>query len=159
MSAAKHTPGRQCDECEGPCLQSVERVRNASAVQSLHIGQHVRHHDHKGTRVTGVVCGLMLDEGGQLVADIVLDAPIIIPARGGFSETRIHRQHLPAHELAPFDDRDELISELLAVARKCEQRLAAQKWVTDGPREALGPEAVLLVDLRAVIAKAAESAS
>lgn len=32
-------------------------------------------------------------------------------------EIRIWNQHVPAHELSPFDDRDELIAELLAACK------------------------------------------
>ncbi|WPG35156.1 hypothetical protein [Variovorax sp. EBFNA2] len=96
MSAAQDTPGH-------------------GIVISLHIGQRVRHRDYKGQRVTGIVHGLSLDSDRVLEADIVLDAPIVVPARN--EEDRalsIWRQHVPAHELAPFDDRDELIAEMLA---------------------------------------------
>lgn len=157
--SAQHTPGRQCDECEGHCLQPVQRAVDGRAVLSLTIGQHVRHRDYRGARVTGTIHGLLLDSEGVLTADIVLDAPIVIPASGRFAETYIHRQIIPAHELSSFDERDELIAELLQVAQQCEQRMAAQKWGTNGPREALPPEAVLLLDLRAAIAKATGGAS
>lgn len=80
---------------------------------SLRIGQHVRHRDYKGERVTGLVRGLSIDSDSVLQADITLDAPIIIPARSpDDDEIRIWRQSVPAHELTPFDDRDELIAEL-----------------------------------------------
>ncbi|BEP42239.1 hypothetical protein [Variovorax sp. V15] len=86
---------------------------------SLRIGQHVRHWDHRGQRVTGVVHGLCLDHDSVLQADIVLDAPIVIPAVNAEDhELRIWRQYSPAHELAPFDDRDELID----AAQRLEQR-------------------------------------
>lgn len=34
MNAAKHTPGRQCDECEGPCLRvaTIDDAMTALAV-------------------------------------------------------------------------------------------------------------------------------
>lgn len=123
---------------------------------SLRIGQRVRHRDFHGKRVTGVVRGLSVDnEDNALHADIVLDEAIVIPPiNADDRELRIYRQYVPAHELAPFDEREELIAALLGVAQRCEQRLAAEKWRTDGPREALAPEAVLLLDLRTAIAKA-----
>jgi hypothetical protein len=81
---------------------------------SLHIGQHVRHGDYKGERVTGEVRGLSLDRANVLHADITLDAPIIIPARNADDrEIHIWHQTVPAHELAPFDARDELIANLM----------------------------------------------
>lgn len=81
---------------------------------SLRIGQHVRHGDYKGERVTGHVRGLSIDGASVLHADITLDAPIIIPARGADDhEIRIWHQNVPAHELAPFDDRDDLIANLM----------------------------------------------
>ena len=82
---------------------------------NLSIGQRVRHHDYNGTRVTGVVRGISVSSERVLEADIVLDAPIVIPARGdGDREISIWHQHVAAHELAPFDDRDEVIAELAA---------------------------------------------
>lgn len=102
---------------------------------NLSIGQRVRHHGYNGTRVTGVVRGISVSSERVLEADIVLDAPIVIPARGeGDREIRIWHQHLAAHELAPFDDRDEVIAELRAalqamldyhddVAKAADQRL------------------------------------
>ncbi len=82
-----------------------------SAAINLHIGQRVRHRDHDGQRVTGMVRALGLEDS-VLMATIVLDEPIVIPASQDWREVRIHNQHVPAHELAPFDDRDELIAEL-----------------------------------------------
>jgi hypothetical protein len=79
----------------------------------LTIGQRVRHHDCQGRRVTGVVRGIALSADQVLEADIALDAPIVLPARGeGDREISIWRQHVSAHELTPFDARDELIAEL-----------------------------------------------
>jgi hypothetical protein len=128
---------------------------DAGVELSLCIGQRVRHRDYKGKRVTGVVRGLAVEgDDHTLMAQVVLDAPIVIPPGHGFDEISIWNQHAPAHEFSPFDDRDEVIADLLAVAQRCEQRLAAEKWLTDGPREALPPEAALLLDLRAAIAKA-----
>lgn len=84
----------------------------ASISIDLRIGQHVRHHNYQGKRVTGVVCALSVDTESGLMADLVLDAPIVIAADGEFQAISIHRQHIPAHELSAFDDRDELIAEL-----------------------------------------------
>jgi hypothetical protein len=132
----------------------------ACAEISLRIGQRVRHKDYQGKRVTGIVRGLFIDgDDHTLKAQVALDAPIIIPPGYGFDQINIWHQHIPAHELSPFDEREELIADLVKVAHRCEQRLAAQKWVTDGPREALAPEAVLLLDLRAAIANATGSAA
>lgn len=81
---------------------------------SLRIGQRVRHRDYMGERVTGEVRGLSIDSERVLHADITLDAPIIIPARNAEDrEIRIWHQLVPALELSPFDDRDELIANLM----------------------------------------------
>lgn len=86
---------------------------NAGVQISLHIGQRVRHRDYKGQRVTGEIRGLSVDSDRVLQADVALDAPIVIPPRSADDrEVSIWHQHLPAHELSPFDDRDELISAL-----------------------------------------------
>ena len=71
-TAAQHTPGRICDVCEGFCLQPVMPTDTGRATVSLHIGQRVRHRDHKGQRVTGVVRSLSVDSDGRLGADVVL---------------------------------------------------------------------------------------
>ena len=86
---------------------------NAGAEISIRIGQRVRHQDYQGQRVTGVVQGLTVEDRALMV-DIVLEAPIVIPASGDMREIKLYRQHVPVHELAPFDDRDELIAEMLA---------------------------------------------
>lgn len=123
---------------------------------SLRIGQRVRHQDYNGKRVTGTVRGLSVDGENALYADIALEEAIVIqPLNEDDHALRIYRQHVPAHELAPFDEREELIAALLDVARRCERRMAGEKWRTDGPRESLAPEAILLLDLRAAISKAA----
>lgn len=94
---------------------SAEQSPGVGIEISLRIGQHVRHRDYKGERITGTVRGLSIDTDRVLQADIVLDAPIIIPARSADDQAiRLWHQHVPAHELAPFDDRDELIAEMLA---------------------------------------------
>lgn len=43
---------------------------------------------------------------------IALDQPIVIPATADIREIQIYTQHVPAHEVAPFDALDELIAEL-----------------------------------------------
>lgn len=105
-------------------MSAANRAPESGCIEiSLRIGQHVRHRDYKGERVTGIVSGLSLDSDRVLQADIVLDAPIIIPARDADDrEIRIWRQHVPVHELRPFDDRDELIAELRLA---CEGLLSA----------------------------------
>ncbi|WP_447775673.1 hypothetical protein [Variovorax boronicumulans] len=103
MSTAQHAPGSGIDI-------------------SLRIGQHVRHRDHLGQRVTGVVRGLSIDRDSVLHADIVLDAPIVIPARSTDDRAiSIWHQHVPAHELAPFDDRDEQMAQALAALTQIER--------------------------------------
>ena len=94
-------------------MSAVQQTPVAGVEISLRIGQRVRHQDYQGKRVTGVVRGLSIDLENALMVDCVLDAPIVIPPGDGFSEIQIHRQHAPAHEFAPFDDRDEVIEKLL----------------------------------------------
>lgn len=158
MSAAQHTPGRVCDACEGFCLQAADRHVDAGVELSLRIGQRVRHQDHDGMRVTGRVRGLSVDFERVLQVDIVLDAPIVIPALSADDrEISIWHQHVPAHELTPFDDRDELVAELLSALREA---LDAVKTF-HGPDcwdiyEANAPE---MKRWRAAIAKATGSAA
>lgn len=93
---------------------SAQPRQAAGIAMSLAIGQHVRHQDFGGKRVTGRVTSLSIDDN-VLSAVIVLDAPIVIPARGeGDRPVDIWRQCVPAHELTPFDERDEVIAELVA---------------------------------------------
>lgn len=80
---------------------------------ALRIGQHVRHRDHNGQRVTGFVRGFSIQSDNTLQVDIVLDAPIVIPASDNHRRVDIWHQHVPAHELSPFDHRDELVEEML----------------------------------------------
>jgi hypothetical protein len=123
-------------------------AQQAGVALNLTIGQRVRHRDYKGQRVTGTVRGLSIDADRVLEADIVLDAPIVIPARGPDDrEVSIWHQRVPAHELAPFDEREELIAGLLS---SLQALLAA---MDDGGDE---PE---LVAARAAVAKAAEAGS
>jgi hypothetical protein len=97
---------------------SAAHAPDAGAEVSLRIGQRVRHRDYKGQRITGVVRGLSVDGEDVLHADIALDAAIVIPPLGDDDhELRIYRQHVPAHELAPFDEREELVTEMLAALR------------------------------------------
>jgi len=89
----------------------------AGSALALTIGQHVRHRDYKGRRVTGTVLSLGIEDQG-VMATIGLDEPIVIPpSEPGDRPLDIYRQHVPAHELAPFDARDELIAEMLAALR------------------------------------------
>lgn len=85
---------------------------------SLRIGQRVRHRDCKGRRVTGTVRALAIEDR-ELMVTIALDEPIVIPASDDIRQIDIYTQHVPAHELAPFDDRDELIAELVAALSRC----------------------------------------
>jgi hypothetical protein len=86
---------------------------NAGLELSLRIGQRVRHQDYMGKRVTGVVQGVSIDPERGLMVDCALDTPIVIPPGHGYQEIKIYRQCAPAHEFSPFDDRDELIAEML----------------------------------------------
>lgn len=122
---------------------------------SLRIGQRVRHQDFQGKRVTGIVRGLCIEED-VLHADIALDEALVIPPMNeNDHELRIYRQHVPAHELAPFDEREELIAGLLEAARAAEAVLGRQKWLAGST----DPEAIALFKLRAAIAKATGEAA
>lgn len=103
---------------------------------SLRIGQRVRHQeDYKGKRVTGIVRGFSVDSDDVLHADIALDEAIVIPPLNETDhEIRIYRQHVPAHELAPFDEREELIAEMLAALQ------AEREWRERDAAGALDPE-------------------
>lgn len=85
---------------------------------SLRIGQRVRHsHDYKGARVTGTVQNIGIEEGA-LKATILLDEPIVIaPSTPGEKAIYLYRQHVLAHELTPFDERDQLLRDLLVELR------------------------------------------
>lgn len=118
MRARHHTPGRLCDECEGFCLQAAARHADAGVDMTFRIGQRVRHRDYKGRRVTGVVCVLSVDSDRGLMVEIVLDEPIVIEAREpGDRPIDIYRQHAPAHEFSAFDERAELVAEMLTALR------------------------------------------
>lgn len=110
-------------------MSQTGQITKAGAAISLHIGQRVRHRDHNGQRVTGIVEMLGLNEGA-LMATIALDAPIVLPAIGEFGETRLHGQYVPAHELSPFDDRDELMAELLAALQVFAERSSSEETIT-----------------------------
>lgn len=87
----------------------------AGAEISLRIGQRVHHGDYLDRRVTGIIRGLDASDARGLTATVLLDEPIVIASRAkGDREIRINWQTIPAHELAPFDERDELIAEMLA---------------------------------------------
>lgn len=113
MSAGQHAPGQQCNACEGFCLQPVGTRIDAGVEVSLRIGQRVRHQDYQGQRVTGVVRGLSVESERGLMVSIALDAPIVIPEGDGHAAIRIYSQHAPAHEFSAFDERDELVAEML----------------------------------------------
>jgi hypothetical protein len=101
---------------------------------SLRIGQRVRHRDYKGQRVTGVVRGIAVEgDNDALMVDLVLDAPIVIPASDDYREISIYRQHVPAHELSAFDDRDELVAALLEALRDTTAKLSACRLVVSDP--------------------------
>lgn len=128
-------------------------VQNAGIALSLSIGQRVRHRDFDGKRVTGVIRGLSVDTDRVLMAHFVLDAAIVIPAiNEGDREISIWHQHVPAHELAAFDDRDELIAEMLAALQ------AEQEWREREDAGAIDPEwdyeLMVGTKRRAAIAKA-----
>lgn len=90
------------------------KVADASVELSFRIGQRVSHREYQGKLVTGVVRSLSVDGEQGLMISIALDAPIVIPAGDGFNAINIYTQHAQAHEFAPFDERDELIAEMLA---------------------------------------------
>lgn len=118
---------------------------------SLRIGQRVRHRDYRGKRVTGVVRGLSVDSEDVLHADIALDEAIVIPPiNEDDRECRIHRQHVPAHELAPFDEREELIEGMLGLLRRMEEEY------DDHAHYAL---AIFIDDIHAAVARATGDAS
>lgn len=105
-------------------MAETKHSPNAGIEISLRIGQHVRHRDHLGKRVTGIVNSLQVEAEQGLTASVVLDEPIIIPARGeNDREIRINCQTAPVTEFAPFDERDEQIAELLKALRKAQAGL------------------------------------
>jgi hypothetical protein len=126
---------------------SAPRPFVAGVDMDLRIGQHVCHREYHGKRVTGVIRGLSIDAERALTAHIALDAAIVIPAHGpGGREISIWNQHVPAHELTPFDDRDALIADLLTAL----DRLAHVAQLLGADQD----EGAALQQARAVIAKA-----
>ena len=116
----------------------------AGTTFALIIGQRVKHHDYKGRRVTGVVRLLSIDPERGLMVDIALDKPIVIPPlTSDDREIRVHSQYAQAHEFTPFDERDELLAEML-------EALRASVAFVEGAPGAVEPFALI----RAVIAKA-----
>lgn len=93
----------------------MHRPEQTGIAMALAIGQHVRHRDYKGRRVTGTVTALAVEDRA-LMATIALDHPIVIQA-GEQQPLDLWSQHVPAHELSPFDARDELIAEMLEALR------------------------------------------
>lgn len=137
-------------------------LQSAHGVEiSLRIGQHVRHRDHLGKRVTGIVNSLQVEAEQGLTASVVLDEPIIIPARGeNDREIRINWQTAPVTEFAPFDERDEQIAELLAVLVEASDHLAemyAKHQTKIGPFASQSQP--INVKARATIAKVTGSAA
>lgn len=115
--------------------QGGSTASQAGLAIALHLGQRVRHQDFKGRRVTGVIRGLSIDMENTLQAEVVLDEAIVFaPLHQGDREVRIHRQCVPAHELAPFDEREELIAALLWALR------AEDEWRRREAAGALDPE-------------------
>lgn len=146
--AEQHTYGAHCGACEGHCLEQVPR---AGFAMHLTIGQHVRHRDYQGKRVTGTIRTLTVEDRA-VMATICLDSPIVIPPGDGFAQIVIRTQHVPAHELAPFDERDEVIVEMLKVL----QEIAGMQL-----DECLGPHHMALcmkTAASAAVAKFAEAA-
>ena len=133
MSAAQHTPG--------PGIEI-----------SLRIGQRVRHcQDFKGRRVIGVIQSLYLSEG-VLSAEIGLDEPLVIDGLKDSPPISLYRQNVPAHELASFDERDELIAELLAALEDARNGI---RWYQDRCPEAVdGSDDEAAARIDAAIAKA-----
>lgn len=130
---------------------------SAGAEISLRIGQRVHHGDYKGRRVTGIVRGLSDNDGQGLMASVALDEPIVIPPRGDDSrEIHIRWQNIPAHELAAFDDRDELIATLLSALRDLTQHAV---YDPEGDLNSQAEFDRIFGNAEAAIAKAAGSAS
>lgn len=150
--SAQHTPGRVCDACEGFCLRPAEARVDAGLELHLRIGQRVRHRDNEGQCVTGVLRGLSIDGDRGLEAYFVLDAPIVISASEHHREIKIWNQLVPAHEVEPFDWRDELIAEMLAALETARTGLLWYQERNPGQRDGSDDEAMSQVD--AAIAKA-----
>lgn len=113
-------------------MSGAQRTTDYGVELSLRIGQRVRHiHDHRGQRVTGRVIGMTLNSDAGLSVDVALDAPIVIPPISPDDRAiSLYRQCVPAHELAAFDERDELVEELLSACIDLMQ--ATDGWQRDG---------------------------
>jgi hypothetical protein len=146
--SAQHMPGRICDACEGFCLQPIGTRIDAGVDLSFRIGQRVRHQDYKGQRVTGTVQSIAIEDLA-LMATIALDRPIVIPAGEEYRAINIYTQHVPMHELRLFDDRDELLAELLAALEEARIGLL---WYRHRNPDRSDDEAMARID--AAIAKA-----
>lgn len=133
-------------------MSDVKHTSAAGVELSLRIGQRVRHRDHQGKRVTGVVRGMSIEDERGLVVTVLLDEPIVIqPISKGDREIRIYWQNVDANELSPFDDKDELIAEMLEMLRQARTGLeVANERIEFGK---------LLGDIDATIAKATGGAS
>lgn len=154
MSAAQQAPGP-----------------TAALEVSLRIGQRVRHQDFKGKRVTGIVRGLSVDSDDVLHADIALDDAIVIPPRNeNDSELRLYHQYVPAHELAPFDEREEMLAGMLTELRAARSYIQASRDNLSDchrnpvsgklhPANVCDEDNALLARIDAVIAKATGAAS
>lgn len=90
----------------------------------LRVGQRVRHTDHLGQRVTGVIYGLSVCHERGLMVDCRLDAPIVIPSDEHSPSISIWNQYGQAHEFTAFDERDELVDELVGTLDACRNMLA-----------------------------------
>ncbi len=99
---------------------------DAGVEMSFRIGQRVRHHDHNGKRITGLIRSLSIERDSGLMVDISLDTPIVIPAGDGYRPIDIYTQCAPAHEFQPFDERDELMAEMTAALQKVVANLEAE---------------------------------
>lgn len=123
---------------------------DAGVQMCFRIGQRVRHTDYKGQRVTGVVRALSVDGEQGLMVSIALDAPIVIPEGHGYRAIDIHNQHAPAHEFSPFDERDELVAELLTAL----QAAVDLYGKPGGPWNVPGSAGSWITQARGAIAKA-----
>lgn len=126
---------------------------------SLAIGQRVRHTDFRRKRVTGVVHGMSIEAERGLMVTVLLDEPIVIPPIAGIDgdrETLIHWQTAQAHEFAPFDERDELIAELINALRDLEGIAGCLEATCEGDK---GTRDNAIDAARIALAKATGSAS
>lgn len=103
-------------------IEHYRKVTSSGVEVSFRIGQRVRHLFSTSQRVTGVVHGMHLEPERGLMLSVALDAPLVIPATEDYLEVRLHWQTAPAHEFTPFDDRDELLAELVVALQ------GAREW-------------------------------